>query len=303
MKTDQLFYELFTFDPRSLFRLVQLDLDGEYIFESLAVKSTEKRFDGFCRRLDGAGPRIFLEIQGYPDPKIYWRLFREISTYYEQNDVTVPFIAIALFLDEAFDPGQPMLTSAPPSQLIRANMIDCLARLGERAGVLTVLKPFTVTRKDEVFAHIREWDAELRSLNVSDEKLHTLQELLEYLLLQRFPDLNMKEIVAMLQLTPLEKTVAGQEVFQMGLKEGIREGLEKGRKAGLKKGKQEGLKEGLKEGKQEGLKEGVNKGELIGEIRATQRFLRLPVNALEELVSRPEAELQELLRQLTAQLN
>ena len=107
----------------------------------------------------------------------------------------------------------------------------------------------------------------------------------------------------MLQLTPLEKTVAGQEVFQMGLKEGIREGLEKGRKAGLKKGKQEGLKEGLKEGKQEGLKEGVNKGELIGEIRATQRFLRLPVNALEELVSKPETELQELLRELTAQLN
>ena len=123
----------------------------------------------------------------------------------------------------------------------------------------------------------------------------------------------------MLQLTPLEKTVAGQEVFQMGLKEGIREGIEKGRKAGLKKGKQEGLKEGLKEGKQEGLKEGlkegkqeglkeglkegVNKGELIGEIRATQRFLRLPVNALEELVSKPETELQELLRELTAQLN
>ena len=47
----------------------------------------------------------------------------------------------------------------------------------------------------------------------------------------------------------------------------------------------------------------MNKGELIGEIRATQRFLRLPVNALEELASKPDAELQELLRQLTAQLN
>ncbi len=47
----------------------------------------------------------------------------------------------------------------------------------------------------------------------------------------------------------------------------------------------------------------MNKGELIGEIRATQRFLRLPVNALEELVSKPETELQELLRELTAQLN
>ena len=299
MKTDQLFYELFTFDPRSLFRLAQLDLDGEYIFESLAVKSTEKRFDGFCRRIDGAGPRIFLEIQGYPDPKIYWRLFREISTYYEQNDATVPFIAIALFLDDAFDPGTPMVTSVPPSQLIRANLLECLSRLGEKTGVLTVLQPFTVTRKEEVFTHIREWDAELRSLQLSDEKLHTLQELLEYLLLQRFPDLNMKEITAMLQLTPLEKTVAGQEVFQMGLKEGMKEGKKRGRKEGMK----EGMKEGLKEGIVEGIKEGMNKGELIGEIRATQRFLRVPVSAVEALLIKSETDLQELLRELTARLN
>ena len=279
--------------------MAQLDLDGDYIFESLAVKSTEKRFDGFCRRLDGAGPRVFLEIQGYPDPKIYWRLFREISTYYEQNDATVPFIAIALFLDDAFDPGTPMVTSVPPSQLIRANLLECLSRLGEKTGVLTVLQPFTVTRKEEVFTHIREWDAELRSLQLSDEKLHTLQELLEYLLLQRFPDLNMKEITAMLQLTPLEKTVAGQEVFQMGLKEGMKEGKKRGRKEGMK----EGMKEGLKEGIVEGIKEGMNKGELIGEIRATQRFLRVPVSAVEALLIKSETDLQELLRELTARLN
>ena len=34
MKTDELFYELFKVDPKSVFRLVQLELEGEYIFES-----------------------------------------------------------------------------------------------------------------------------------------------------------------------------------------------------------------------------------------------------------------------------
>ncbi|MCP4348975.1 MAG: DUF2887 domain-containing protein [Desulfobacterales bacterium] len=43
MKTDALFYELFQFDPRSLFELMGIDVDGEYIFESITVKTTEKK--------------------------------------------------------------------------------------------------------------------------------------------------------------------------------------------------------------------------------------------------------------------
>jgi hypothetical protein len=40
--------------------------------------------------------------------------------------------------------------------------------------------------------------------------------------------MDRKELTAMLQLTPIEKTVAGQEVFQMGVKKGIKEGMKKG---------------------------------------------------------------------------
>ncbi len=47
MKTDELFYELFRLDPRSLFELVHLNLEGEYTFESITIKTTEKRLDGF----------------------------------------------------------------------------------------------------------------------------------------------------------------------------------------------------------------------------------------------------------------
>ena len=56
MKTDELFYELFKVDPKSVFRLVQLEVEGEYTFESLTIKTTEKRLDGFCKRIDGTGP-------------------------------------------------------------------------------------------------------------------------------------------------------------------------------------------------------------------------------------------------------
>jgi flagellar biosynthesis/type III secretory pathway protein FliH len=55
--------------------------------------------------------------------------------------------------------------------------------------------------------------------------------------------------------------------------------------------------------REEGREEGLNKGELIGEIRATQRFLKHPVIPLEELTSKSQQELTTILRQLEAKLN
>ena len=95
MKTDSLFYELFKLHPESLFELAGIEADGEYVFESITVKNTEKRMDGFFRRKDGR-QNIFLEVQGYDDVSIDWRLLREISTYYEQTKEKQPFTAIIL---------------------------------------------------------------------------------------------------------------------------------------------------------------------------------------------------------------
>ncbi len=63
MKTDELFYELFRLDPRCLFELTQLELEGEYAFESITIKTTEKRMDGFFKPEDGKGPIGFVEVQ------------------------------------------------------------------------------------------------------------------------------------------------------------------------------------------------------------------------------------------------
>lgn len=149
MQTDSIFYELFRFDPQCLKQLVQLKLEGQYDFESITVKSTEKRFDGFLRRIDGEGPHLFVEVQGYYEPKIYWKLYREICTFYEQRDDHMPFIAIVLFLDESLDPGEFGVTCLPPCQLIRANLIECLQKLEGSAGTLTVLMPLVLKTREE----------------------------------------------------------------------------------------------------------------------------------------------------------
>jgi len=127
MKTDSLFYELFKRHPESLSELAGLDADVRYVFESITVKTTEKRMDGYFRPENGDGPDIFLEVHGYDDHKIYWRLFREISTRYEQTEDERDFIAVVLFVDEKYDPDNCRITGLkPPNRLIRLYLRDCL---------------------------------------------------------------------------------------------------------------------------------------------------------------------------------
>ncbi|MCP4345255.1 MAG: DUF2887 domain-containing protein, partial [Desulfobacterales bacterium] len=173
MKTDALFYELFRLDPHSLFQLVKLNVIGQYVFESITVKTTEKRFDGFFRRKDGRGPYIFLEVQGYYDAVIYWRFFREICAWYEQKGSSTPFAAVVLFLDGDYDPGECPLLCAPPNQLIRKNLADCLNAAKGRSGgsgVLTVLEPLVLSHKKELPAKVSEWTAEIRSAELPENK-------------------------------------------------------------------------------------------------------------------------------------
>ncbi len=70
----------------------------------------------------------------------------------------------------------------------------------------------------------------------------------------------------MLQLTPLENTVAGQELIQQS------------------------------------LEKGMEKGELIGEIRMAQRVLKRPLSPRDTLAQKSLDELHQLLRELEAEL-
>ena len=279
MKTDGLFYELFKIYPKSLFALLSLNMEGDYVFESITVKTTEKRFDGFLKRTDGQGPNVFIEIQGYDDPGFYWRLFREICTWYEQSDNNAPFVAIALFIDENHIPKQcPFVEITLPNQFLQFNLSDCLKAIEDKAGVLTVLKPLVLKKKSQLTELVPQWKSEIDSLNLPENKATLLEELLEYSILQRFPKLTLKEVQQMLQLTPLEKSVAVQQLIRIN------------------------VTKSKKEAKEEGKKEGIKQGELIGEIRTLQRILKYPQSIQSELAEKPLKELRAMLQKLKADL-
>ncbi len=282
MKTDSLFYELFRVHPAGLFELAGIEAQGEYVFESITVKSTEKRFDGFFRPKDGIGNNIFLEIQGYDDTMIYWRFLREIAAHHEQTQSSQAFTAVILFIDEKYDPKNCPVKFVSPHRLIRLYLPKCLKTVQNRTSPLAVLKPLVFEDREKLAEAVPKWKTEIDSLKLPEGTNKTLTELLETAILSRFPKLTRKEIEKMIQLTPLDKTVAGQELIQMG----------------IEKGHMEGLKKGIEKGRMEG----VEKGKLVGKIHFAQRLLRHPVTPEKKLLAQSPKELRAILKKLDAEL-
>jgi hypothetical protein len=81
----------------------------------------------------------------------------------------------------------------------------------------------------------------------------------------------------MIQLTPLEETVAGKELIQIG------------------------VQRGRKEGEQQSKKKWLTKGEIIGEIRMAQRMLKLPVSTQKDLIKKGMTTLRKMLQYLKAE--
>ena len=82
----------------------------------------------------------------------------------------------------------------------------------------------------------------------------------------------------MIQLTSLEKTVAGQELIQMGLLQG----------------KQEGKREGKLEGKREGKLEGKREGKLEGRTETALNLLKMGVLTDEQIAKATNLSIAEV---------
>lgn len=90
--------------------------------------------------------------------------------------------------------------------------------------------------------------------------------LLVSVMAQMFTDLTAEDVIAMLNLTPLEETTIGKQIYGRGVSQGL------------------------------------SKGELIGKIQFAQKVLRLPISAKEDLTLKSHEELRAVLQQLEGEV-
>jgi predicted transposase/invertase (TIGR01784 family) len=105
MRTDHLFYKLFTTFPDTLFALAgaPTPAPGSYRFDSVEVKETALRIDGVFVPTLPAQPHYFIEVQFQRDEEIYWRLFTEVLLYLRESAPQGDWRVVLVFARRSLD--------------------------------------------------------------------------------------------------------------------------------------------------------------------------------------------------------
>ena len=221
MKTDSIFFRLFAVYPASFFELLGLPAEEAraYRFDSVEVKQTAFRIDGVFLPLgeDSEHPIIFAEIQFQADRNLYKRLFSEIFLYLRHEGSNPAWRAVVAFAKRSYEPTettnyQPLLNSPLVSRLY-------LDELKKEEGPLGVeMVRLVVESEGDAPQHARQLLG--RAQEVSDAgQRREIVELIETIVVYKFPRLSREEIETMLGLSDLKQT----KVYQEAIEEGVHE--------------------------------------------------------------------------------
>ena len=237
MKTDSIFYRLFQEIPSIFFELIgnSPQLAELYQFSSVEVKQTAFRIDGvFLPNHNTDNPIYFLEVQFQLDKDLYHRVFSEIFLYIRQNNPKNHWNAVVIYPTRNIDTKdiqhyQEFFTS----QRVRVIYLDELEDIASLPiGVATI--KLIIAKKDSSIIQARELITRTKQEIDSEVQQQQVLQIIETILIYKFPRMNREEIEAMFGLSELKQTRFYQEAKEEGKEEGIEEGIEVGeRKAKL----------------------------------------------------------------------
>ncbi|BAY80943.1 hypothetical protein NIES267_04080 [Calothrix parasitica NIES-267] len=228
MKTDSIFYRLFKEFPSIFFELIgdSPQIADDYEFSSVEIKQTAFRIDGvFLPNQGEENPIYFVEVQFQTDEEIYLRLFSEVSLYLRQNKPKNPWRAIVIYPSRSIDTAN----INHYSEFFASGRVNriYLDELGETTSLPVGIATIKLIIEDENTAIVAAKDLIARTqqqINIEQQQRQLL-ELIETILVYKFPRMNRKEIEAMFGLSDLKQT----RVYQEGVEEGKEEGIQQGR--------------------------------------------------------------------------
>jgi len=194
-----------------------------YSFSSQEVKQTSFRLDGVLAPPDNATelPIYFIEVQAYSDGELYYRLFSEIFLYLKEYRPANDWQAVVMFTQKRFDLGLPLHYQdfAQSSRLSRIYLDELTTAVEDSSLELGVLQLIGVNsevapeRARQLIQRTREELADTASQR-------QIVELVETVMIYKFPNLSRQEIEQMFGLSELKQTRYFQEVLQEGKQQG-----------------------------------------------------------------------------------
>ncbi len=217
METDAFFCRLFKQLPQTLFQLIGLPAARakSYRFDSVELKKSF-RIDGLFLPKQTTMPLYFVEVQFQRRPTFYANLFAKVFCYLHENDPKQDWGAAAIFASRAEEPKH--LT--PYEDLLRSKRVKRIY-LDEVStsknppvglGILQLLFA-PVKLAEDLAPHV----VHRAKTELSDGDLQMkVVELVEELLMSRFPQFGREEIRMKFKLHDLRESKVWKEAYDEG---------------------------------------------------------------------------------------
>ena len=233
MKTDTLFYQLFQSFHSLLFELIErpiIEAEG-YQFSSVEVKEKAFRFDGIFIPATNDKPFFLIEVQFQPKEDFYWEFLSEIFLYLNQYRPKQEWQAVAIFARRSFEPEIPnhVREIIASNRIVRVYLDDWLDRETDSFAIAII--QLILSSESQAVAMARQLGEKIEQENDPEIQEQVL-ELIETVLVYKFPKLSRQEIEAMFTYSDLKQT----RVYQEAREEGEQRGLKLGEQRGLVKG-------------------------------------------------------------------
>jgi len=233
MKTDTLFYQLFQSFHSLLFELIErpiTEAEG-YQFSSVEVKEKAFRFDGIFIPATNDKPFFLIEVQFQPKEDFYWEFLSEIFLYLNQYRPKQEWQAVAIFARRSFEPEIPnhVREIIASNRIVRVYLDDWLDRETDSFAIAII--QLILSSESQAVTMARRLGEKIEQENDPEIQEQVL-ELIETVLVYKFPKLTRQEIEAMFTYSDLKQT----RVYQDAKEEGEQRGLKLGEQRGVVKG-------------------------------------------------------------------
>lgn len=218
MKTDTIFYRLFQSFPSIFFELINQppEVANAYQFSSVEVKQLSFRIDGVFLPSSNTPslPIYFVEVQFQPDSKFYSRFFTEIFLYLDKTQLRNNWRGVVVYPTRSIDTGETerYIELLNPQRVRRIYLDELGSTLQPSIGIGTV--QLVVEPEETAGTKARALIDQAR-LEITDEAAkQELIQLIERIIVYKFPRKSREEIEQMLGLGDFKQTRVYQETAE-----------------------------------------------------------------------------------------
>ncbi len=228
MKTDSLFYQIFLRFPDSFFDLIGQPQPGaaNYQFTSQEVKQLSFRLDGLFMALreDIQQPLYLVEVQFQPDDTLYYRLFAELFLFLKQYRPPHPWQIVVIYPHRGVEREQSLhFGEILNLSSVRRIYLDELPQRSHPSLGIGVIK--LVVESETAAVRTAQTLIERTREEITDQSSQRqLIDLIESIIIYKFPQKSREEIEAMFGLSDLKQTRVYQEALAEGEEQGLQEG-------------------------------------------------------------------------------